>query len=418
MSLNHHLLAKTTTDNVLLNFKKNIWQTVNNSGTELYRIGCSSNFPSPDAAFRDDKNDITIAFEFKPPTETKRGILTGLGQSIAYLNSSNLSYLVIPEYLEDFKIGDYISDLFMKQVVGKLPIGLITYDNNNPTNVSLVHNVCIKNNSKFSNPITNNRFWAKHQDLPIPLFHLLLHCYYLKKIGQITGDAFAYCWNNFLFPQSNITNLISTTVLDITKNEIYTLSGSKKISFMEKKMHKLRLLNGKEKIKEIEKLKKDADTNFVGDNYFNSIKKNYVTFLKHIAVVDSEGDLTENGFKLYHLGVVNGPNSKIFKDYFAKTILLTGNHIDLIFDLENLCNEYKGLADFNEIKQKLYDEYETKGMIKKNPQRVAGNTSTVTFLKYEDILWNSLDLKGKSPGKPNNRFNWKYITEICSLPDL
>lgn len=75
-------------------------------------------------------------------------------------------------------------------------------------------------------------------------------------------------------------------------------------------------------------------------------------------------------------------------------------------------------SDFSEIKQKLYDEYEAKGMIKKNPNRVAGATSTVNFLKYEDILWNSLNLKGSSSGKPNNRFNWKSITEICSLPDL
>lgn len=418
MSLNHHLLAKTTTDNVLQNFKTGEWQTVDNCGTELYRIGCNSNFPSPDAAFRDDSNDITITFEFKPPTETKRGILTGLGQSIAYLNSSNISYLVIPEYLEDYKIGDYISDLFRNQVVGKLPVGLITYENNTPTNVSLIHNVDIKNNTAFSNPISNNRFWAKHQDLPVPLFHLLLHCYYLKKIGQINGDAFAYCWDKYLFPSSNITNLKSTTVLDVSNNEIYTLSGRKKISFMEKRINKANKLSGQAKIDEINKITQDADTTFVGDNYYKSIKKNYITFLKHIEVVDSEGELTEDGFKLYHLGVVNGPDSKLFKDYFTKTVLLVGHHLDIIFDLENLCNDYKGISEFSEIKQKLYYEYEAKGMIKKNPNRVAGATSTVNFLKYEDILWNSLNLKGSSSGKPNNRFNWKSITEICSLPDL
>lgn len=418
MSLNHHLLAKTTTDNVLHNFKTGLWKSVDDCGSELYRIGCNSNFPSPDAAFRDDSKDITITFEFKPPTETKRGILTGLGQSIAYLNSSNLSYLVIPEFLEDFKIGDYVSDLFKNQVVDKLPIGLITYENNIPSNVSLIHNVNLQNKITFSNPISNSRFWAKHQDLPIPLFHLLLHCYYLKKIGQVKVDAFSYCWNTFLFPNSNIASLKSTTVLDVSNNEIYTLSGIKKISFMEKRINQIHRLSGQAQIDAIAKLTKDADSNFVGDNYYNSIKKNFVTFLKHIEVIDSDGELTDEGFKLYHLGVVNGPNSKLFKDYFTKTVLLIGHHLDIIFDLENLCNDYKGVSEFSEIKQKLYIEYEAKGMIKKNPSRVAGSASTVNFLKYEDILWNSLELKGVSAGKPNNRFNWKSITEICSLPDL
>ena len=71
MSINQHLLAKTTTDNILHNFKSNAWQSVNTSGTDFYRIGCSSNFPSPDAAFKDDTNNLTVLFEFKPPTETK-----------------------------------------------------------------------------------------------------------------------------------------------------------------------------------------------------------------------------------------------------------------------------------------------------------------------------------------------------------
>ena len=91
MSVNHHLLAKATTDSVLANFKSGAWNCCTDVGTEFYRVGCDSTFPSPDAAFYDDAKKLMVTFEFKPPTETKRGILTGLGQSIAYLNSSNLS---------------------------------------------------------------------------------------------------------------------------------------------------------------------------------------------------------------------------------------------------------------------------------------------------------------------------------------
>lgn len=418
MSINHHLLAKTTTDNVLHNFKSNAWQSVNNSGPDFYRIGCSSNFPSPDAAFKDDVNNLTVLFEFKPPTETKRGILTGVGQSIAYLNSSNLSYLVIPEYLEDFHIGGFISDLFREQILNKLPVGLITYENDNPSNVNLIHNVSMMNQTPIITNVGNNRFWAKHQDLPIPLFHLLLHCYYQKKIGQINTDAFAYCWDNYLFPSSNISSLTSSTVKDVRGQDIFTLSGRKTIQFLEKKINKIHTLSGQAKQDAITELAISADSSFIGDNYYNSIKKNYVTFLKHIEVIDSEGDITDDGFKLYHLGLINGPQSKIFKDYFTKTVLLTGHHLDIIFDLDNLCNMNRGLHDLNHIKGMLLQDYENRGMIKSNPNRISGTTSTVSFLKYEEILWNSVGLKLNTGGIPNVSFNWKLITEICSLPDI
>ena len=121
MSVNHHLLAKTTTDSVLANFKSGTWKCVNDVGIDFYRVGCNSTFPSPDAAFYDDVKKILVSFEFKPPTETKRGILTGLGQSIAYLNNCNLSYLVIPQKLEDFDIGNYMTDLFVNQIEDNLP---------------------------------------------------------------------------------------------------------------------------------------------------------------------------------------------------------------------------------------------------------------------------------------------------------
>lgn len=54
----------------------------------------------------------TIAFEFKPPTESKRGILTGLGQAFAYLSLSSLSYLIVPKLLEGYELSSFLNDLF------------------------------------------------------------------------------------------------------------------------------------------------------------------------------------------------------------------------------------------------------------------------------------------------------------------
>lgn len=237
MSANHHLQAKLATDSILSKFKTSEWDCVNNIGTGLYRVGCDSSFPSPDAAFFEDSAKMMITFEFKPPTETKRGILTGLGQSIAYLSNSNLSYLIIPEMLEDFRIADYMTDLFSKQIKDNLPVGLIKYDNNNPTNVSLIKNVQTTSNTIECSSRNTSRFWAKHQDLPLPLFHLMLHCYYLKKTGVITGDAFAYCWSHYMAPDTILETMKPALVVDLSGNPIKTLSGSKNISFFEKKIN-------------------------------------------------------------------------------------------------------------------------------------------------------------------------------------
>lgn len=419
MSLNHHLLAKATTDSVLAKFKSGEWKCCNDIGIGFYRVGCDNTFPSPDAAFYDDEKKVTVSFEFKPPTESKRGILTGLGQSIAYLNSSNLSYLVIPQRLEDFDIGNYMTELFTNQIEENLPIGLIVYDNNIPASVSLVHNVDTINDVTEHRVVANGRFWAKLQDLPIPLFHLLLHCYYLKKIGQVKGDAFSYCWQTYLVPPNVLEKLVAQPVKNWNGDFIETLPGKKKMTFFEKKINKVnKMPNGESKEEAVKNLIKDANTDYRQDNSFNSYKKNYVTFLKHIGVIDSTGNLTEDGFKLYHLGLVNGPKSKIFYDYFIKTVLIVGHHLDLIFDVDSLFNKYKGQKSMTEIRKQMLIDYEERGMIKHNPNRIVGASSSVEFLKYETVFWNSLNLVVETSGKPAISFNWKKITEVCSLPEL
>jgi hypothetical protein len=111
MSLNHHIFAKVATDEILIKFKKAEWKCANGYGQDFYRVGTSVDFPSPDAAFYDPKNKIIVSFEFKPPTETKRGILTGVGQSIAYLQDSDISYLIAPRMLENYHLVQYLNNL-------------------------------------------------------------------------------------------------------------------------------------------------------------------------------------------------------------------------------------------------------------------------------------------------------------------
>lgn len=409
MEMNHHVMAKATTDAILENFKKGNWTCCGNMGKAFFRVGCDASFPAPDAVFSDDETNALVCFEFKPPTETKRGILTGIGQSIAYLQNCDLSFLVAPQMLEDFHLGDYLSDLYEQQIVNKIPVGLILYDNNNPSDVVLKRNVDAIGEIKSDRSVEGlSRFWAKHQDLPVELFHLLLHCYYLKKVHFIDGDAFVYCWNHYLIDPDVIKTMQVKKVLDCVGNPIHTIGGRKEITFLDKKIDSYRQLSEKERFRN---LTRDIDVSYTGDNYFNSIRKNYVTFLKHLGMIDSEYNLTDDGYILYHLGMVNGPGSKLFKDYFAKTVLLKGHHLDLILDFDVMRTKTVGYS-IKETRKQMETDYEQRGLLKKNPGRQVSEVSKVQFLKYELILWLALGLIRK-----DYSVDWRRVTEICLLPD-
>lgn len=411
MALNHHVLAKATTDAILQNFKTATWQYNGSWGADFYRVGTSADFPSPDAAFYDPTNKKLASFEFKPATETKRGMLTGVGQSIAYLKSCDLAYLISPQIIDGFNMGDFLTDLYNTQIGDKIPVGLIVYDNNNPNNLTLAHNVAtLSTDTEHAHKPTADRFWAKHQDLPIAMFHLLLHYYYLKKVGIVNEDAFAACWKEKIIPTNILTDFRTAPVKDIAGNIIGTLQTGKPLTFLEKKVAAMRKNKPQNQWAAI--ISQDIDTTFVGDNYYNSIRKNYVTFLKHIQVIDSEGSLTDSGFKLYHVGLSNGPTSKVFADYFTREILTVGHHLDLLLDIDSISKKHPD-KDIDEVLVLMETDYELKGYIKRNPNRVAGDASKTGFLKYEKILWQALGLMDKK-----YNIQWRKITEICSLPEL
>lgn len=367
MSLNHHILAKTTTDAVLGKFKTNEWVYGDGNGKDFYRVGTSAEFPSPDAAFFDPIHKVIAAFEFKPPTETKRGILTGVGQSIAYLQNSNISFLVAPKRLEDYDLASFLRDLYAKQISGKIPSGLILYDNNSPTDIELAFHVDLIGEAKTKTRLPEaDRFWAKHQDLPIPLFHLILHYYYLKRTHAFEEDPFSKCFKQeFITPTIQMDLICKECIRDLSGEPIKTVAGTKNIVFLEKNVKKARKMDP---TLAYALVMKAINTSFTGDNYYNSIRKNYLSFMKHIQVIDSENVLTERGFKLYHLGLVNGPNSKVFIDYFIKELLTTGHHLDLILDIDTLKQAHQNWK-IEQILEQMEIEYENRGLLKKNPKK-------------------------------------------------
>lgn len=291
--------------------------------------------------------------------------------------------------------------------------GLIIYDNANPKNVRLVKNVTsLVGTAATPRTVTVERFWAKHQDLPIPLFHLILHYYYLKKVNHIGGDPFEILYTTKLVPPSVLTTFAAVPVQDVSGVNIKTLSGRKDIKHFEKRINSYLRLPAASKPAELARMQAQIDPRTPGDTNYSAIRKNYLSFVKQMQMIDSAGELTERGLAMYHLGLVNGPTSKLFTDYFIKEVLTTGHHLDVLLDFDQMRRRMP-TAPISNLLSSMEADYATRGFIKTNPGRVAGTTSTVGFLKYEQILWKNIGLMDA-----DHNVQWRRITEVCSLPDL
>ena len=100
-------------------------------------------FPSPDISFWDETNQFDIQCEFKPPKEEDKTdtIHTGTGQSIVYLHpivNADVTFLVVPKFLDGgFDVQTYLTPFFEEVIQGKLPIGLILYDPEDPKRIQM-----------------------------------------------------------------------------------------------------------------------------------------------------------------------------------------------------------------------------------------------------------------------------------------
>ena len=151
------------------------------------------------------------------------------------------------------------------------------------------------------------------------------------------------------------------------------------------------------------------------DNNYNRVRRYILAFFKQINMIDSNNDLTEKGFKLYQVGLINGAESKLFKDYFAREVLITGCHFDLIVDFDKYFREkFSELgSNIGKFMNYMEEEYEKNGYIKRNPNRKAKKENHKAFLAHERALWRYLDLMDS-----NYVVDWKRIIEVCTLPDL
>jgi hypothetical protein len=376
-----------------------------------------ASFPSPDATIYDFDNELSIFMEFKPPTETKRGILTGLGQAIAYLQHCSVSYLISPDIIESFPMREYLKDLFREKIENKIAVGLVVYSVNNYKNVAIEVDVTTPNIPSTSTREDNpGNYWAAWRDVPPHQVWLLLDEAY--KMGDY-ANRLEKVWQNFFdtyyFPPGN------RETIQPTESKIYMWDGINKLLPFEVKKKELRerVQAGQLTVEEaIRKIKQDASSRpEIRDNLYKDYKKNAKNFLTHLGLWDDEAHLTEVGFELHKVGKLHKPTSKYFQDFLAKVTLIEGKHLELINDIEKFTRN-KLFQTKNDAIKDLLDYFENNGYIKKNPNRA--QTGARKFLQSEFQLWGKLCLANKEGAsyfipEKGFAFNWKEITRIISL---
>ena len=363
----HHNQARIAAEKMLHNWKNGIWSETKIS-QNVFLSRSLSTFPSPDGSFEDPDNKLLIAIEFKPSTETKRGVLTGLGQTIAYLNQYSMSYFVCPERVEDFEIAKFMKKIFeINELNKKIPIGLISYSDDDPSELKLLLEILVpEKNLKRGHLQRDSRYWAKYVDATPDLIWTLLD---LASSIQEREDRSKTIWRVFFdkyyYPEKFRDKLeIFDSKIKFWDGTSYLKPFSSTITELNKEVKEGRL--SAEAAKKI--ISEKINPDFVGDNLFNSYKKNYFPLMDHLGLWDDQLHLSEIGYELHKIGKLHGSTSKSFKDHLTKVILIRGKHLDLILDIEKSTRNEK-LENSEEARRHAYHELEGRGLVKKNPNR-------------------------------------------------
>lgn len=343
-------------------------------------ITASRAWPVPDFVLVDSTNSLTIAAEFKPPLQSKREYLTGLGQAIAYSKDFHYGLLVLPEIADDgYPIARHVVDVLQQGSLVGAPVGVLSYA---PAAFS-PHHPAFTEAHFFSPRATapshlahlDNSFYAKWREMsPQEALLLLSFCYdemraSSSSTGTIRDRAFTLLWNE----------IQAGRVMHWAGGVRHYSAGTK-----------------------------------------TAVSKNYRNFLFHLGWTESDGALTKEGLNALHVGTLYGHSSRPFLDSIATAALTTGKHL-ILFNAISEFQDSLGSSFPNESDwlDQLESFLETKGLLKRNAARgaaaVAG--SARQFLKAEKQFWKNLELiapRGSRVFHPGRGFifNWSRITDL------
>lgn len=332
-------------------------------------------WPRPDFVCMDEENNVSYALEYKPPLQSKREYVCGLGQSITYLQHHNYSGLIIPQKADDgFNIADFMLNTMNSDVLIDSPISLFSYD---PINFSVkilkpIRKIRTTKLTAREKKEQNKTFWCWWRDTSHYEVLDLLNLSF--KYSDEEGDIYT----KYVYP------------------EFYS-----------------RLIGGQEKGFEGEWRKVQDKKKSEG-----SYKQNYRIPFEQLGLWTSkEGKLSHTGFKLLEIGKLYGAESSKFKNALAYLILTTGHHLELINLIEDI---QKNISNCNsmQFKQRIDEELEKRGMVgKRKPSAITTNAKG-SYIRDEPKLWNKfgmLKTKGNTYFDKDNccwHFDWKRITDI------
>lgn len=353
------------------------WSTLFSSNAY---ITASRTWPLPDFVLVDGTNNLNVAAEFKPPKQSKREYLTGLGQAIAYSRDFHYSLLVIPEIADDgYPIAKHVVDVMKQAALSAAPVGVLTYDPALFTPLAPRFHEAHFFATRTTQPVRlaslDTSFYAKWREMsPQEVFLLLAYCYgEMRPATAVTGTirdrAFDKLW------------------ADIQAGRVQNWARTPR--------------NAAPSTKE-------------------GVRKNYRNFLFHIGWTEADGALTKEGLDAHHVGTLYGEWSRPFLDAIAMATLTGGKHLVLFNAISDYQDSIKG--EFPNEAQWLDNLelfLEAKGLLKRNPARAAAAVRGQVrgFLKAEKQLWKQLELvrpRGQRVFHPNRGFifNWSRITDL------
>lgn len=332
-------------------------------------------WPRPDYVCYDEELKASYALEFKPPFQSKREYLTGLGQSLAYLQKHTYSGLIVPYYADDgFQIAKFISNSLKSPEFASVATSLFAYNNANQT-IDILR------------PISSKRE---------------IHA----KKGAVEEVKTFWCWwrdisHYELYDLLNLSFFFSDYDGDIYTDHIYP-------TFYKMMVDKqTRQWDGQPRSKSGTVASMKAE------------KQNYKIPLVQLELWSrGEGRLTDLGFKLLEIGKKYGPNSKKFFDSLAYLLLVNGKHLDLI----NLVDKFQKITDIAPSSKEhaiaLERFLSDNGCIGKRKPTAITTGAKNSYMRDEMKLWNKLGLLFPYnkvsyffPGE-GYKFNWERITDI------
>ncbi len=342
--------------------------------TSVVRTG-DWDWPRPDYVCYDEEQNVTYALEFKPPFQSKREYLTGLGQALAYLQKHMYSGLIVPYAADDgFRIAEFIADTLRAPEFSAVATSLYAYDYHT-ADIDILRPITVSRKDiliKDKKPEVKT-FWCWWRDIS----HYEL--YELLKLSFLYDDCRGDIYTDYIYP---------AFYKMMTAGETRQWDGTPRA--------------------------KNAS-----DASMKSEKQNYKIPLVQLELWSREEcRLTDLGYELLEIGKKFGPDSKKFMDRLTYLILVNGRHLDLINIVEKF-QKAEEVAATSEVYTVALETYLSQnGCIGKRKPTAVKTGAKNSYMRDEMKLWNKLGLlypyNRRSyffPGK-GYQFNWNRITDV------